>query len=92
MDKFALTLSPSAIRDLDRLDIKIASNVLDRAAILEENPFPKGKLKKKIKGKRSTFYRLRVGKYRVFYCIGNKEVVVLKIIDKKDAEKFIKSL
>jgi mRNA-degrading endonuclease RelE of RelBE toxin-antitoxin system len=90
VDSFVLTLSPSAVRDLDRLDDKAVRSVFLKLPILEKNPFPKGKLIKKIRGKKSVFYRLRVGKYRVFYFLAGREVVILKVIDKKDADKFIK--
>jgi len=90
VDRFVITLSPSAVRDLDRLDDKTVRSVFLKLPILEENPFPKGKLIKKIRGKKSVFYRLRVGKYRVFYLLEGREVVILKVIDKKDADKFIK--
>jgi mRNA-degrading endonuclease RelE of RelBE toxin-antitoxin system len=59
---------------------------------LRENPFPRGKLIKKLKGKKSTFYRLRVDKYRVYYTIEGPDVVVLRVLSKKDADKFIKRL
>ena len=90
MDRFVITLSPSAARDLDRLDDKTVRSIFLKLPILEENPFPKGKLIKKIRGKKSIFYRLRVGKYRVFYFLEGRTVVILKVIDKKDADKFIK--
>ena len=90
MDRFLITLSPSAVRDLDRLNDKTVQSIFRKLSKLEENPFPKGKLIKKIKGKKSIFYRLRVGKLRVFYFIQEREVVILKVIDKKDADKFIK--
>jgi len=89
VDRFSITLSPSAVRDLDRLNDKTVQSVFLKLPILEENPFPKGKLIKKIRGKKSVFYRLRVGKYRVFYFLEGRTVVILKVIDKKDADKFI---
>ena len=90
MDRFVITLSPSAVRDLDQLDDKTVQSIFRKLPILEENPFPKGKLIKRIKGKKSIFYRLRVGKQRVFYFLQEREVVILKVIGKKDADKFIK--
>lgn len=92
MDNFTLTLSPSAVRDLDSLEEKTAIKILKKLSALETDPFPKGKLIKKIKGKKSVFYRMRVDRYRVFYIIDERDVVILKIIGKKDAEKFIKTI
>ena len=92
MDKFILKLSPTATRDLDRLEDEVVRTVLDALPVLKENPFPRGKLIKKIKGKRSTFYWLCVDKYQVFYSIEGPNGVILKVIGKKNAGKFIKNL
>ncbi len=66
--------------------------IVEAIKILEENPFPRGKLIRKIKGKHSDFYRLRVNKYRVFFMIETDKVVILRIINKKDADKLIQQL
>ena len=92
MNRFVLKLSPTATRDLDRLEARSARAILGKLTILEDNPFPKGKMIKKLKGMRSTFYRLRVGDYRIFYSVEGREVAVLRVILKKDAGKFIKGL
>ena len=92
MDKFVLKLSPSATRDLDQFEDKVVRMILDELPPLRDNPFPKGKRIKKMKGKKSTFYRLRVDKYRVFYSIEGINLIILRIIAKKDADRFIKNL
>jgi len=92
VDRFILKLSSTATDDLDQFDDKAVRMILNKMAILKENPFPMGKLIKKIKGKKSTFYRLRVDKYRVFYSLEKSDVVILKVIGKKDADRFIKNL
>jgi len=92
VDRFTLQLSPAAVRDLDRLEERAGRKILEKLTLLKDDPFPRGKLIRKIKGKRSTFYRLRIESYRAFYMIEGRDVVILKIIDKKDAERFIKDL
>ena len=92
MDNFTLKLSVTATDDLDQFDDKVVRTILKKMAILKENPFPMGKLIQKIKGKKSIFYRLRVDKYLVFYSIEKSDVVILKVIGKKDADRFIKNL
>lgn len=92
MRRFLLTLSPSAVRDLDRLEDKTARKILEKASALEGNPFPRGKLIKKIRGKKFVLYRLRVGRDHVFYSIEKMKVVILKVIDKKDADRFIRAV
>ena len=92
MDKFQVRIPPAAARDLDQLDDKLVQKILEEMDVLKENPFPKGKLIRKIKGKSANFYRLRVGNHRVFYSLEDQSVVVLKVIDKKNAARFIKNL
>ena len=92
MDKFRLVLSPRAVKDLDRFTDAICTKIIGAMKALEENPFPRGKLVKKIRGTEAAYYRLRVDKYRVFYMLDTRTVVVLRILSKKDAEKFIHTL
>ena len=92
MDKFKIELSPAASRDLDDLEMGIVTKVVSDLKILKENPFPRGKLIKKIKGKKTTYYRLRVDKFRVFYEIQPMKIVILRIISKKEADRYIKRL
>ena len=92
MDKFKVELSPAASRDLDDLEMGTVAKVLSDLKILEENPFPKGKLIKKIKGKKASFYRLKIDKFRVFYEIQRMKIIILRIITKKEADRYIKKL
>jgi mRNA interferase RelE/StbE len=92
MDKFKIELSPAASRDLDDLEMGIVTKVVSDLKILKENPFPRGKLIKKIKGKKTTFYRLRIDKFRVFFEIQPMKIVILRIISKKEADRYIKRL
>ena len=92
MNKFRIELAPTASRDLDDLEIGIVTKILSELKILEENPFPRGKLIKKIKGRKTPFYRLRIDKFRVFYGIHHMKVVILRVLTKKEADRFIKKL
>ena len=92
MDKFRIKLSPTASRDLDDLELETVTKVLSDLKILEGNPFPRGKLIKKVKGKKTPFYRLRIDKFRVFYEIQSNKIIILRIISKKEADRFIKRL
>ncbi len=92
MDRFSIELSPAASRDLDDLEIAIVTKVLRDVRILEENPFPRGKQIKKIKGKKTALYRLRVDKFRVFFEIYPGKVVILRILGKKETDRFIKRI
>ena len=92
MGDFSLILSPRAVKDLNAFTDKICTKIADSMKVLKQNPFPRGKLIRKIKGTRSTFYRFRIDKYRVFFMIEADKVIVLRVFSKKDAEKFIRSL
>jgi len=92
MDKFKIDLSPAASRDLDDLESEVVTKVLSNFKILKENPFPRGKLKKKIKGKKTSFYRLSIDKFRVFYEVQHMKIVIFRIISKKEADRHIKKL
>ena len=92
MNRFRIELSPATSRDLDDLEMGVVTKVLSDLKILEENPFPRGKLIKKIKGKKTTFYRLRIDKFRIFFEIQPMKIVVLRIISKKEADRYIKRL
>lgn len=92
MEKFNIILSPRATKDLDGFNDKQCKKILDHFRLLEENPFPRGKLIKTLKGKAANYYRLRIAKYRVFFCIQTDQVVILRILSKKDVEKIIKNL
>lgn len=92
MDKFQIELAPAASRDLDDLEIGTVTKIVSDFRILEEDPFPRGKLIKKIKGKKTAFYRLRADKFRVFFEIQPGKIVILRILSKKETDRFIKGL
>lgn len=92
MDKFRIVLSPKAGKDLDGFGDSICSKISSSVKALEENPFPRGKMIKKLKGRGPDFYRLRADKHRIFYMIASNEAVILRILSKKDAERFIRQL
>ena len=50
MDKFHIILSPKAVKDLDAFNDAICKRITSGMKVLEVNPFPRGKLIKKIKG------------------------------------------
>lgn len=90
--EFEIILSPKAAKDLDRLSENICKKIINAIQILREIPFPRGKLIKKLTGTKEKFYRLRVDKYRVFYMIESDKVVILRVLSKKDTDRFIQNL
>ena len=92
MDNFKIVLSPNAVKDLDSFSDSVCGKIVSALQTLKDNPFPRGKLIKKIRGTNSDYYRLRVDKYRVFYMIEGNRAVILRILSKKDVERFIRNL
>jgi mRNA interferase RelE/StbE len=92
VDKFQVVFSPHAARDLDGFSDAVCAKIVRALRVLDENPFPKGKIIRKIRGKGGDYYRLRVDTYRVFYMVEGNRIVVLHILHKKDVGRYIKKL
>ncbi len=92
MDKFRIVLSPKVVKDLDGFSDNVCAKIASSLRSLEDNPFPRGKLIKKLKGTKGDFYRLRADKHRVFYIIEGNDVIILRVLSKKDTERFIREL
>lgn len=92
-EKFVVKTSKAFIKELDNLPAEVALEIVKRLKILEVAPLPFGKsLIKKLRGFTPPLYRLRVGEYRVLYRIIKNEVIVLKIIARKQLERELKRL
>jgi len=92
--RFEIILAPQAIEDRSRL------RAFDRAAVdeamelhLRQEPGKVSKSRiKRLRGLRRPQYRLRVNDLRVFYDVAGKEVQVLGIVLKADAEEWLKAI
>ena len=92
-EKFVVKVSKKFLRDLDELTPERALAIAKKLKILEIAPLPTGKNRiKKIRGFVPPLYRLRIGDKRVLYRISGNQVVLLKIIDRKDLERELKNL
>ena len=92
--EFKILFSPSAQRDLEKLEVnqalQLAKNI---KSYLEISPLPFGKPRtKKLTGFQPPLYRLRSGDFRAYYRILKKEVIILAITHRKDSEKVLKKL
>ena len=63
MQKYCVTLTKTAKKQLDKLSDQIAEPLLKAISNLGDNPRPAGY--KKLKGRNA--YRVRVGNYRIIY-------------------------
>jgi mRNA-degrading endonuclease RelE of RelBE toxin-antitoxin system len=88
----AVQLTQPAIRDIGSLPETVRSKIIESIISLREDPFPSPPLKKKLKGFGFPLYRLRIADYRVLYRIDEKDMTVMRVVDRKDLEKAIKRL
>jgi len=91
MNSYDVILTPAFERELRKLPKQIIGQILEDLQILKSNPFPHGDRIKKIKTAPGNS-RLRSGDYRVVFRIEGNEVIVLRVFDKKDFEKILRSL
>ena len=81
-----INIKPSCMSEIHGFPAGQAAQLWEKINYLVEDPFPDGKLKKKLKAKKGA-YRLRVGDYRVFYTFGDTWVRLLGI-RKRDERTF----
>ena len=97
MDEFAVEFLPAAGRDLDAVPANSEAKLLTAIERhLCSNPFPRGKLIKRLRGFRIPTYELRVRvsgiSYRIVYRIDGQRVVVLMIPPRKLLDRYLKRL
>lgn len=72
MQRYTVSLTKKAQKQLDKLSDQIAEPLLDAISSLEENPRPIGY--KKLKGRNGC--RIRVGNYRIIYEIFDSVLLI----------------
>ena len=92
--KFRVIYSAVAQAELERLNSQDAVQIVrDAEAHLSDSPLPIGKTRlKRLSGFTPPLYRLRSGDFRAYYRMRGTEVVILRVTDRKDAEKLLKRL
>ena len=67
----------SALKELGKLEKRLAQRVFDKIMLLGDNPYPQGNQKME----NEEGYRIRVGDYRAVYVVDkeNKEIVIIRI-------------
>jgi mRNA-degrading endonuclease RelE of RelBE toxin-antitoxin system len=87
---FHIHLQPDAVADLDSFRKFDVSQILDGIEEhLRHQPAQESRARiKKLRGKQAADYRLMVGEFRVFYCIGGKTVKVLRVLSKEQTKDF----
>ena len=82
--RFAVHLTPSVQRDLERLPAAVQRKILDALKRLEENPFGPPPKIKKLKGRGIGQWRLEVWPYRVRYDVEGTDVILYRARHRKD--------
>jgi superfamily I DNA/RNA helicase/mRNA-degrading endonuclease RelE of RelBE toxin-antitoxin system len=81
------TPTPAFLAALRGLPVKEEHQVLAKLKLLEQDPSPDGKAKKKLKYMGEDLYRLRCGDYRVIYTYRDPYVSLL-LLDRRDEDTY----
>ena len=97
MTEFEVEFARAAARDLEDVDASFRRKLLDEIERhLATNPFPRGKLIKRLHGFRVPTYELRVQgggrSYRVVYRLEGRQVFILMIPPRKLLERYLRRL
>ncbi len=93
---YKINLTKLALKDLKSCPKSDQQFIVGKLGTdLTTNPQPRGKTIKKIKGKKYDLYRLRINASqadRAFFRIEDDQVIIYRIVPKKDADKTLKHL
>lgn len=89
-----IILAPEAVKDLKRLKAHTRAAVEEALeTYLRHQPSKVSKARiKRLKGLSRPQFRLRVGEVRVFYDVSDRNVEVLAIVSKSEAEAWLKEV
>lgn len=85
MASYKVEVTNSAQKELNKLDKKLVSKIIEKLDLLETNPFISGYKKPVAK----SGYRIRIGDYRVIYDVVEKEklIVVSRVAHRSEVYK-----
>jgi len=90
--KYKLKFTSISLKDIKIFDNTTQTRIIDELNELRKSPYNIKKDIKKLKGINKKIYRLRLGELRIIYFLADAELVVLRIIDRKDLMKIIDSI
>jgi mRNA-degrading endonuclease RelE of RelBE toxin-antitoxin system len=89
---YKLKFTNISFKDLENLDKKTREKIISELVRLSKSLYDSKKDIKKLKGLGKSIYRLRIGDFRIVYMLSSFELVILRIVDRKDLLKIINSL
>ena len=87
---FRIVVRPAAAEQIRRLRRVDAVTIIDAVEThLQHEPerVSRGRIKR-LRGRQDATYRLRVGEYRVFYDVLEKQVIVTAVLHKRETARF----
>ncbi len=77
-------IKPAFLSDVRKLPYKELQQVMDKITMLSTDPRPDGKVKKQLTHVPGRPYRIRSGKYRIFYMYNQQVVSIYKLDERGD--------
>ncbi|MBA2681837.1 MAG: UvrD-helicase domain-containing protein [Ktedonobacteraceae bacterium] len=77
-------IKPAFLKDVFKLPRREIQQVMDKITMLAENPHPDGWAKKQLTHVPGRPYRLRSGKYRIFYTFNQQVISIYKLDERSD--------
>ncbi len=77
-------IKPAFLNDVRKLSHKELQQVMDKITMLSVDPLPDGKVKKQLTHVPGRPYRIRSGKYRIFYTFNQQVVSIYKLDERSD--------
>ena len=90
--KYKLKFTSVSLKDIKNFDNTTQIRIIDELNKLLMSTYNIYIDIKKLKGINKKIYRLRLGDLRIIYFLSDTELVVLRIIDRKDLMKIIDSI
>ncbi|HEV8306045.1 MAG TPA: type II toxin-antitoxin system RelE/ParE family toxin [Methylomirabilota bacterium] len=92
MTPFQVQLTRAAVRDLDALPPADRDRITGDVVALAENAIGRPPRIRRLRGLAFPVYRLRSGDHRVLYRVDGPVVTVMRVVDRRDLDRAIRSL
>lgn len=85
MESYRIVIKKSAAKEIERIEEKDRTRIIEKIRSLSEDPHPVGS--KKLCGQEK--YRIRLGNYRILYQVKNEKLIinVVKVGHRRDIYK-----